>query len=72
MAAQLLGFELSDVMMVAAHPPDLQAASRAGLKTAYVPRPLEHGAERRAAHGDGAGFDVVASDFLDLAAKLGA
>jgi len=72
MAARMLGYELSEVMMVAAHPPDLQAASQAGLKTAYVPRPLEHGAERRAAHGDGAGFDVVASDFLDLAAKLGA
>ena len=72
MAARMLGYELSEVMMVAAHPPDLQGAQRAGLKTAYVPRPLEHGAERRAAHGDGAGFDVVASDFLDLAAKLGA
>ena len=72
MAARLLGYELSEVMMVAAHPPDLQAAARAGLKTAYVPRPLEHGAERRAGHAEGGGFDVVASDFLDLAAKLGA
>ena len=71
MAARLLGFELAEVMMVAAHPPDLDAAQRTGLKTAYVPRPLEHGAERRADPGGGR-FDVVATDFLDLAAKLGA
>ena len=71
MAARLLGFELSEVMMVAAHPPDLEAAQRTGLKTAYVARPLEHGGERRA-EPDGGRFDVVATDFLDLAAKLGA
>src|SRR3989442_15557243 len=71
MAARLLGFELAEVMMVAAHPPDLEAAQRTGLKTAYVPRPLEHGAERRGNPG-GDHFDVVATDFLDLAAKLGA
>jgi 2-haloacid dehalogenase len=71
MAARLLGFELAEVMMVAAHPPDLEAAQRAGLKTAYVPRPLEHGPERRGNPG-GEHFDVVATDFLDLAAKLGA
>jgi 2-haloacid dehalogenase len=72
MAADLLGCELSEVMMVAAHPPDLQGARRAGLKTAYVPRPLEHGAARWTGPADGGGFDVVAADFLDLAAKLGA
>ena len=71
MAARLLGFELAEVMMVAAHPPDLEAAQRTGLKTAYVPRPLEHGPERRGNPG-GEHFDVVATDFLDLAAKLGA
>jgi 2-haloacid dehalogenase len=71
MAARLLGFELAEVMMVAAHPPDLQAAKRTGLKTAYVPRPLEHGPGRPAPQ-DADGFDVVAADFLDLAEKLGA
>jgi 2-haloacid dehalogenase len=72
MAARLLGLELAEVMMVAAHPPDLQAAQRAGLKTAYVPRPLEYGAERGAPPQGNDRFDVVAADFLDLAAKLGA
>jgi 2-haloacid dehalogenase len=72
MAARLLGYERSEVMMVAAHPPDLRAAKAAGLKTAYVPRPLEYGAERRSSPDKSGDFDVVAADFLDLATKLGA
>ena len=71
MAARLLGVAPAELMLVAAHPPDLQAAQRAGLKAAYVPRPLEHGPGRGAPAADPA-FDIVASDFLDLAAKLGA
>lgn len=71
MAARLLGVAPGELMLVAAHPPDLQAAQRAGLKAAYVPRPLEHGARRGAPPADPS-FDVVASDFLDLAAKLAA
>jgi len=71
MAARLLGVEPAELMLVAAHPPDLQAAQRAGLKAAYVTRPLEHGPGRSAPPADSS-FDVVASDFLDLAAKLGA
>jgi 2-haloacid dehalogenase len=57
-------------MMVAAHPNDLQAAAREGLKTAYVPRPLEHGPQSKPHPTEGMSFDVTASDFLDLAAKL--
>ena len=71
MAARLLGVENGELMLVAAHPFDLQAAQRAGLKAAYVPRPLEHGPGRAPAPADPS-FDIVASDFLDLAAKLGA
>src|SRR5215469_3239127 len=36
------------VLMVACHPGDLEGARRAGLRTAYVPRPLEWGPERGA------------------------
>ena len=71
MAARLLGVEAGELMLVAAHPPDLLAAKRAGLKAAYVPRPLEHGAGRPPLPADPS-FDVVAADFLDLAQKLGA
>lgn len=43
-AARLLGLAPGQLMMVAAHPFDLAAAQRAGLRTAYIPRPTEWGA----------------------------
>jgi 2-haloacid dehalogenase len=58
--------------MVAAHPSDLAAAQRAGLMTAYVDRPLERGPDGPRENSAGHRFDWVASDFVDLAAKLGA
>ena len=41
MAARLLGCVPGELMMVAAHVDDLQAARACGLRTAYVHRPLE-------------------------------
>lgn len=70
-AARLLDLAPQELMMVAAHPSDLKAAQREGLKTAYVPRPLEYGPQSSLAPHDGR-FDFTASDFLDLAAQLGA
>jgi 2-haloacid dehalogenase len=70
-AARLLGLPPGEVMMVAAHPRDLEAAQRVGLKTAYVPRPLEYGLDARQETGPHAVFDVSAGDFLDLASRLG-
>lgn len=70
-AARLLGFERDEVMMVAAHPGDLVAAQRAGLRTAYVARPLEWGeGGYREPVGD-AVFDITAADFNALASALG-
>ena len=69
-AAQLLNLAPEDVMMVAAHPPDLKAAQKCGLKTAYVQRPLEYGPQSTLAPHDGR-FDIVAESFLDLAKQLG-
>jgi 2-haloacid dehalogenase len=59
-------------MLVAAHTNDLKGAQAAGLRTGYVPRPLEWGPSRRQEPVDGSEFDVVATDFVDLAVKLGA
>jgi 2-haloacid dehalogenase len=59
-------------MMVAAHPSDLVAAQRAGLRTAYVSRPLEWGPGGYREPLGSASFDVIADDFAELAAKLGA
>jgi len=42
--ARLLGLEPGEVMLVAAHPWDLKGARGAGLKTAFLDRPLEYGA----------------------------
>jgi len=71
-AARLLDLPPAQVMMVAAHKYDLQAARRVGFKTAWVPRPLEEGPGRDVDTAPDASFDVMASDFLDLARKLGA
>lgn len=67
----LLAMRPDEVMLAAAHPDDLRAAQGHGLRAAYVPRPLEHGPGREAELADPA-FDVVARDFEDLAARLGA
>ncbi|MXY67828.1 MAG: haloacid dehalogenase type II [Acidobacteriia bacterium] len=70
-AADLLGLEPAAVMMVAAHKGDLRAAARAGLRTAFVPRPRERPNRQIDLSVDGE-FDVSATDFVDLASKLGA
>jgi 2-haloacid dehalogenase len=66
-AAGMLGYRPSEIVMVAAHKSDLKAAKACGMKTAFVPRPMEYGEEREQAGGS---FDIVALDFLDLAAQL--
>jgi 2-haloacid dehalogenase len=69
MAPDLLSLRPEQVMMVAAHADDLHAARKNGLKTAYVPRPLEFGPEGRADPPDPS-FDLVADDFIELAREL--
>ena len=71
-AAELLSLSPEQVMMVAAHPSDLRAASRAGLRTAYVIRPLERGPGGTVDRNEDGEFDYTADDFMDLARKLGA
>ena len=67
-AAGLLGCKPPELMMVAAHPGDLQAAQACGLRTAFVPRPLEYGPGKS---DPAAGtYDLTAVDFLELADKL--
>jgi Predicted hydrolase (HAD superfamily) len=72
-AARMLDVAPAELLMVAAHPSDLAGAARAGLRTAYVPRPLEYGPARelRDPPGDRV-FDHVARDFHALASQLGA
>ena len=70
-AADLLGLQPEQVMMVAAHKGDLRAAGALGLRTAFVPRPGEYGPDREVDTTPDPDFDVVATDFNDLADKLG-
>jgi 2-haloacid dehalogenase len=69
--ADLLDVAPKELMLVAAHPGDLRAARAAGLMTAYVYRPLEHGPGHPPPRVEDGEFDVTATDFLDLAEKLG-
>ncbi len=70
--AQLLDIEPEELTLVAAHPSDLRAARAAGLGTAYVARPLEYGPDRAPHDVTSDDFDIVATDFVDLADQLGA
>jgi 2-haloacid dehalogenase len=71
MATRLLSLQSHEVMMVAAHEEDLLAAKAQGLQTAFVPRPLEHGRDYKEKITSYSSFDIVASDFMDLAEQLG-
>jgi 2-haloacid dehalogenase len=70
MVPAFLDLRPEEVAMVAAHPDDLRAAAGNGLKTVYVPRPLEWGPGGEAEPSDPA-FDLVVEDFVELAGRLG-
>ena len=70
-AASALGLDPGQVMMVAAHKSDLRAAQAAGMKAAFVERPLEKGPDGGADLLPDPHADVQAGDFMDLADKLG-
>lgn len=70
MAANLLSLNPSQILMVAAHQDDLQAAHREGMRTAFVKRPLEFGPDATPDLSIDPCFDFVAEDFLDLARQL--
>jgi 2-haloacid dehalogenase len=69
-AARLLDLQPDELMMVAAHPSDLRAAAACGLRTAYVPRPLEHGPGGPMEPYELGEFDLVAPDLVALAHAL--
>jgi len=67
----MLGLEPARCMMVAAHNDDLAAAAALGLKTAFFPRPEEHGIEAGRDLGPTGPWTFVARDLVDLAERLG-
>ncbi|MGW4245223.1 haloacid dehalogenase type II [Nocardia sp. NPDC004722] len=71
LAARYLGFEPSEIMMVASHKYDIRAAKELGFATAFVARPLEYGDPALGDAEFSDEFDINAVDFLDLADQLG-
>jgi len=67
-AARLLCLDPSELMMVAAHPSDLTAARRAGLRSAFIDRPLEYG--RGSAAREDPDADVSVGDVQELTTLL--
>jgi 2-haloacid dehalogenase len=65
-----LGLEPHEACMVAAHNGDLQAAQELGLRTAFVPRPREHGPRQTTDLEPEGDYDHVAPDFLALAEQV--
>ena len=67
-APRLLGLEPGEVMLVAAHPLDLEGARRVGLRSAFVDRPLEYGPGSPAREDPQA--DLSVSDLHELAERV--
>ncbi len=67
--AEVFAVQPEEVMLVATHEDDLEAAQQCGLQTAYVHRPAEYGALRKPV-GDLARFTLEAADFIALDAQL--
>ena len=68
---EVLAMRPEEVCMVAAHNDDLAAAQGCGLRTAFVPRPREHGPGQTTDLAPTGRWDVVAADFEGLADALG-
>ena len=69
-AAHLLRLDPGEVMLAAAHNRDLAAAQRAGLGSAFIPRPTEFGSGQTQdldADGD---WDLVCQSIVDLGAHF--
>lgn len=65
---RLLGLRPDEVMMVAAHPLDLKGARAAGLRSAFIDRPLEYGPGSPPREDPEA--DLSVRDLGELAARL--
>jgi 2-haloacid dehalogenase len=69
--AETLMLGAGQVCLVAAHNNDLAAARNCGLRTAFIPRPTEHGPGQTIDLGPEEDWDIVASDMEHLATQFG-
>jgi 2-haloacid dehalogenase len=70
--ARFLGIDVGEVMLVAAHNGDLEFAQRAGLGTAFVARPLEHGPGQTVDVNATGQWDASVASITELADQLDA
>ena len=68
--AEALMLEPENVCLVAAHNNDLAAARRCGFRTAFIPRPTEHGPNQTTDLEPEEDWDAVANDIEDLAKRM--
>lgn len=68
--AAILGLEPGQVMLVAAHNSDLAGAQLAGLATAFVARPWEHGPGQVQDLTAARDWDLAAASITELASRL--
>jgi 2-haloacid dehalogenase len=68
--AALLDLPPGEIVMVAAHNGDLAAARACGMRTAFVPRPTEHGPNQTTDLKPTQEWDFIAADFKKLAQQL--
>ena len=68
--AEVLAMEPEQICLVAAHNGDLAAARKCGMRTAFIPRPTEHGPNQTTDLRADQDWDVIAADIGDLAEKL--
>lgn len=70
-ALALLGLRPDEAMLVACHNYDLKAARSQGMRTAFIPR-KEFGDDQTKDQAPDEAWDVVGTDLLDVADRLGA
>ncbi|MEM9955613.1 MAG: haloacid dehalogenase type II [Chloroflexota bacterium] len=68
-ACDLMDVVPEQAMMIASHRGDLLASQQIGMHTAFVQRPLEYGLGNAGEEAD-ASFDLIVTDFHDLAEQL--
>ncbi|MBO1324452.1 haloacid dehalogenase type II [Acetobacter sp. TBRC 12305] len=69
--ADILAMRPEELCLVAAHNDDLAAARKCGLKTAFMPRPTEHGPEQKTDLTAAQDWDIVTTDMGALAQHIG-
>ena len=69
--AKVFDLKPEEVMLVAAHHPDLAGARACGLRTAHIERPLEYGPNGTKDIAPRPGNDMHCTNIIDLAAQMG-